>query len=163
MSTYCLLVMAKLLLLKWEGTNRLELSDFLVMDNNIFVQNPKYPEYGRFIPHHVLSQPDFHFCLTCLLVKLHLWDLLWCEIHNKLHCKLHAAIRYGLLYATSPHQMSQTEFEHICIGRSTASYSVRYRHSPVSNFFRTDSMVSCPAPFLLSMSVCFLVSSFYWF
>ena len=55
-----------------------------------------------------------------------------------------------------------------CSGGSTTpgskpSCSTNHFHPRLPSLFRTDSMVSCPAPFLLSTSVCFLVFSFYWF
>ena len=38
--------------------------------------------------------------------------------------------------------------------------STNHFHPRLPSLFRTDSMVSCPAPFRLSISVCFLVFSF---
>ena len=50
---------------------------------------------------------------------------------------------------------------------SKPSCSTNHFHPRLPSLFRTDSMVSCPAPFLLSISVCFLVFHFtgfsFWF
>ena len=50
---------------------------------------------------------------------------------------------------------------------SKPSCSTNHFHPRLPSLFRTDSMVSCPAPFLLSISVCFLDFHFtgfsFWF